>query len=83
MEEGHPWLQPEGSVPINVKRFILEGEIVENWSVSLSPTLGINEKCKTLYKDEDPLTHYLKILCWEWYQSLMKLDSGFISVVSL
>jgi len=36
------------------KELILKGEMVENLSMSLSLTLGINEKSGASYKVEDP-----------------------------
>jgi len=43
----------KGSVPMWLKGLTLEGEIVRNPSVSLSPTLARNEKVE-LYKNKDP-----------------------------
>ncbi|KOM37939.1 hypothetical protein LR48_Vigan03g132100 [Vigna angularis] len=50
-----------GSVPM-WKGLTLEGEIVGNPTVSLSPTLDRNEKIEQYIKVKDPLTHCLKVL---------------------
>jgi len=42
------------SVPMWLKGLTLEGEIVRNPSVSLSPTLARNEKVEHYNKNKDP-----------------------------
>ena len=50
-----------------------------NWypSVSLSPTLSMNEKVEQ-HKKEDSQTQCLKVLGWRWCHSLMWVDSVLI-----
>jgi len=49
----------------------LEREIVRYSSVSLSPTLGRNEKVKQHIRKEDPQTQRLKVLGWRWCHFLI------------